>query len=454
MDDESDVINRSALRAVDFSAKIHMNQRQLSAYNPERPNMNALNFRVSPQPNMEFFSKRLFDFQETHPGVVDIGFHYAKEADLARIRESGLRTRTGRVAEKPSVSSDGIIFGKGIYTANNPYSYHAFGGAPVGLFVARLKARTADFAASASTTANTIVAHSGQTDEVCSHKDARQCVVLAEFYADMVDIDALHSFGNDMVHDYQKSLQAIVDECFNDGRHTPVPKLRPTEVSLRRLAVLDDRVVAVPRDTVYEYDTAKARTVQDGSFHATEKAEEVECSICLDSVEGDWVKLMNCSHLFHRSCIVESLKVNHRCPMCRSDTRHCQGNMPSGTMRVRTVEDLACSGHNPSVIVITYDMQGGIQNQYHENPGVAYNGTSRVAYLPNCPASQSLLRRLVYAFEHGLTFVVQTNTTTWGPVSHKSSLVDQGPCGWPDPSYFARANAELNDLNVPSAKEL
>ena len=47
---------------------------------------------------------------------------------------------------------------------------------------------------------------------------------------------------------------------------------------------------------------------------------DFECSICLDVVENnDFVKLINCKHIFHRSCIEEWKKINNTCPLCRKN---------------------------------------------------------------------------------------------------------------------------------------
>jgi deltex-like protein len=114
---------------------------------------------------------------------------------------------------------------------------------------------------------------------------------------------------------------------------------------------------------------------------------------------------------------------------------------------------MKCDEH--SAIVITYVLEGGIQKEYHDNPGVSYRGDRREAYLPDTPEGNKLLQRLIYSFCHGLTFRVGTSITTgksnqitWASIHHKTSL-DGGPYGFPDPSYFYNANEELDHLGVP-----
>jgi hypothetical protein len=36
--------------------------------------------------------------------------------------------------------------------------------------------------------------------------------------------------GNEMVHQYHCQLQGIIDECFNGGRATPVPRVLAMQV--------------------------------------------------------------------------------------------------------------------------------------------------------------------------------------------------------------------------------
>tara|TARA_Y200000002_G_scaffold157213_1_gene130018 strand:- start:674 stop:1180 length:507 start_codon:yes stop_codon:yes gene_type:complete len=48
--------------------------------------------------------------------------------------------------------------------------------------------------------------------------------------------------------------------------------------------------------------------------------ENIECPICLDVVEdNEFIKLQNCTHVFHKYCIEEWKKVNNTCPLCRKN---------------------------------------------------------------------------------------------------------------------------------------
>lgn len=44
-----------------------------------------------------------------------------------------------------------------------------------------------------------------------------------------------------------------------------------------------------------------------------------ECSICLEPLDKNVVKLDNCNHMFHKKCIKKLIKTNSnaKCPLCR-----------------------------------------------------------------------------------------------------------------------------------------
>lgn len=104
----------------------------------------------------------------------------------------------------------------------------------------------------------------------------------------------------------------------------------------------------------------------------------------------------------------------------------------------------------------------GTQLSYHESPGERHAGKTVKAYLPDNNDGRTLLKRLKYAFMHGLTFEVgtsvstgRTNVVTWGSIHHKTSA--HGGLmrhGWPDENYFANVCSELNGLGVPPADAL
>jgi deltex-like protein len=78
-------------------------------------------------------------------------------------------------------------------------------------------------------------------------------------------------------------------------------------------------------------------------------------------------------------------------------------------------------------IRIDYYFQSGTQGRQHPNPGQRYYGTTRTAYLPDCPEGREVLGLLRKAFDARLTFTIGTsvttgvsNTVTWNDIHHKT----------------------------------
>jgi len=111
-------------------------------------------------------------------------------------------------------------------------------------------------------------------------------------------------------------------------------------------------------------------------------------------------------------------------------------------------------------IVINYSIPHATQKLYHPSPGQGHGSANRVAYLPHNKDGLDLLKRLRFAFAHGLTFSIGTslttgkaNAVTWSSIPHKTSP-GKGLHGFPDPNYFANCNQELDVVNVPAADDL
>ena len=50
------------------------------------------------------------------------------------------------------------------------------------------------------------------------------------------------------------------------------------------------------------------------------KRSKKTCAICIEGFEEEQIiKKLYCSHIFHRKCLKEWLKINKICPLCRSD---------------------------------------------------------------------------------------------------------------------------------------
>lgn len=461
-------------KAWDFTEKVMANHRRLLTYDPNAPDMNFNNFSPVITNDMVFLAEKLFATQEAFaregkPVHVDIGYHYTKSANIHRIRTDGLLSKAERQAANISSTSNGATYGNGIYTANNPYSYYQFCGGDQGLLVARLKGQTGDQNASE---ADTVIGRSGKSDEVCVLRSSSQCVALLKFNAPMIELNSDLSAGNGMVHTYHCSLQEIVDYCFNGGSKTPVPKLLPSQAKLRGYSLPQIRqkyivivgqkyegiVTYTAPDTLsYSQDASKELVTVESSDIAQE-----ECTICQANMigNGEVVALSRCSHQFHQSCIDECIKRSRKCPNCRAPIGVPRGKMPSGSMVIEMRADLTCSGYDAGTLVITYEIGGGVQKIYHENPGVEYKSVCRTAYLPDNQEGRDLLKRLKFAFAHGLTFTVGTslatgrpNSVTWASIHHKTRPCP-GAHGYPDLGYFINTNEELDALHVPASGDL
>lgn len=228
------------LKVESFCQSIADNQKELET-SADLPDMNALNFKVAHRVDMVGLALRLLQQQDifrargisTH---VDIGYHYTRSENLARICSTGLLPREDRLSSGISSLYNGSTFGDGIYTANNPYSYHAFAGGDVCFFVARIKGQTASVSSPEAARSDTILGRIGDSDEVCVLKQPSQCFVLAHFSAHLVDLTNDASLGNSMVHIYHERLQRIVDRSFNETT-TPVFKLLPSQAVLRKSSI-------------------------------------------------------------------------------------------------------------------------------------------------------------------------------------------------------------------------
>ena len=174
------------------------------------------------------------------------------------------------------------------------------------------------------------------------------------------------------------------------------------------------------------------------------------------------------------------------CPTCRApystSPKGFVGPMPAGQMLIQRYELFSCScaclctvdsltstllshrfspGQLPlsgyagiHTLRITYNIPDGVQDERHENPGVAYTGTFRYAYLPDNEEGRRVADLLVKAFEARQTFTVghsitqnRDNTVVWNGIHHKTQ-VHNGEFGFPDPGYFARVTMELGEKGI------
>ena len=54
-----------------------------------------------------------------------------------------------------------------------------------------------------------------------------------------------------------------------------------------------------------------------------------ECSICMEMIERDNKKTLNCNHDFHANCVNRWLRSNDTCPLCRAPQNNDENNRTS-----------------------------------------------------------------------------------------------------------------------------
>ncbi|VCX30919.1 unnamed protein product, partial [Gulo gulo] len=179
--------------------------------------------------------------------------------------------------------------------------------------------------------------------------------------------------------------------------------------------------------------------------------------ICLGEIQNAKT-LEKCRHSFCEGCITRALQVKKACPMCGRFYGQLVGNQPqNGRMLVSKDATLLLPSYEKyGTIVIQYVFPPGVQGAEHPNPGVRYPGTTRVAYLPDCPEGNKVLTLFRKAFDQRLTFTIGTSMTTgrpnvitWNDIHHKTSCTG-GPqlFGYPDPTYLTRVQEELRAKGI------
>jgi deltex-like protein len=459
---------------------------------------------------------------------------------------NGLLTRSEREANQIHTRFNGDSLGDGVYTGNNPFAFHKFKHSDVGILVARLRGQTGT--RTDQDGVDTAVKRPGTFSETVVPGSSCQCVALVSFSSALIS-QIKTTRGSDLIHEYHCQLQEVVDEIFNGGKMTDVPKVIPEEVyglntnQARGALALPTTIYPPPwnsesmaLDHIKAYQqggsllddhdyslTLKLQADWDGEARLQETRPSVrpavgteadsasvpplpagpvlsrparslvaevvlytapqnfntcyttdntfgeltsplsECSICLDGActSKGAVSLTVCGHQFHKACIVTALQFSKRCPVCRKWVgSKPQGAMPTGTMKIRQDPTITCSGSDPGAIIIDYSLGCNVQKVYHPNPGTPHGSASRRAFLPDNTDGRNLLKRLKYAFQHGLTFCVGTSLTTgmpnvitWSSIHHKTRLA-RGPHDYSDHGYFINSNEELDALGVPAADNL
>lgn len=187
------------------------------------------------------------------------------------------------------------------------------------------------------------------------------------------------------------------------------------------------------------------------------------CPICLESInEGEAVVTCNCqsgTHGFHKHCLAQWLPRARNCPHCQAQVGIYQGTQPkNGYMAIET-KGFKLAGFDCATLVITYNIEDGIQEEEHPEPGEYYEGTYRRAFLPFNSEGLETLRLLKLAFDNRNIFRVgqslttgQNNVTCWSTIPHKTvanaDINNYIEFGFPDANYFDRVKYQCNNLGI------
>ncbi|CAG8436585.1 14576_t:CDS:2 [Funneliformis caledonium] len=190
------------------------------------------------------------------------------------------------------------------------------------------------------------------------------------------------------------------------------------------------------------------------------EAAQESCTICAELIvnlnqPSDIVKMNNCPHVFHKSCIETWLYMPSSqmiCPNCKTPCHDPMapppiGPMPDGEMAYSFSEKFGAW-------FICYSIPHGKQLPCHPSPGKPFKGTTRTAI---CPIYHKwgplLLIRMIAAFYYHHTFTVGTSLTTnmsdviiWNGIHHKTTI--DGGFGFPDSTYEERVSLELDGKGI------
>ena len=154
------------------------------------------------------------------------------------------------------------------------------------------------------------------------------------------------------------------------------------------------------------------------------------CCVCKEpasaSDKGIAIRLSQCGHEMHWSCLQSSVSSPPACPVCSKRLQNgvLSGTMPSGKMTVAAISQNWIECKEEKILEIAYEFPEGFQRGYHPQPGVKYEKARFTSYIPNSPQGNRLLHRLQLAFERGLVFTFLNGAIVWGTIPHFSSLED------------------------------
>lgn len=432
------------------------------------------------------------------PIYIEIGYHYCRGHNLKKMQQkpwfwSNIQSRGFNKSED----------GDGIYTFNDPMATRSRGGRggfldmrhsirkddDAWLLVARLQGnRQVTNSASSVHSAgrrrwdkniDALVFSGRQSDDVVVLRTSAQFFPVLQFSAVSVDPAASSPGQENSLVELQivhQKLQRLFDFFLN--RETLVNG--PEDMVGCHLQDIQEEIL--------EHCAPNSLDVTKSSYGCKQKLYKVlshseiaindDCSICLDSLRHtrhqQVARLRVCGHEFHCSCLHEALQHFDLCPICNQDLtppppKTClQGLSPPGVMVVTAVPCTFCHGcwAPAGSLLLSFFIPAGVQKAYHVNPGAKYESSNWKAFLPKNAIGLRLLKRLQYAFLHGLLFTVKAGSQAGTPESavrrasiplktspSPSATSADAADSFPDPAYFSLCNQELDRCGVPKFVE-
>jgi deltex-like protein len=140
------------------------------------------------------------------------------------------------------------------------------------------------------------------------------------------------------------------------------------------------------------------------------------CPMCLVDIKHNGDYNVTVSRVAWKDEVYLTLGHCKKCPVCDNVFgAEPQGTMPTASMKILQDRTLTCCGFDPSTLVIDYTFPSDTQRVYHTSAGATHSPADIQAFVPDCRQGRRLLKRLVYAFHHGLTFTMGTTLSTGTP---------------------------------------
>ena len=356
---------------------------------------------------------------------LSIGYHYTTTTTIDSVRKLGLLTQKDRAALGVAENFCGAALGDGVYTGNDPVTFYRFRpDATCGIIVLRLMGLVDQ--ERNSSIADTIWRHltnSCQRD-IVNIRTTEQCAVLFEYDGNQVKSDRGKVYKLLRLQTY---FEQLIDKLFGNDlpRAGPLVPMKRSSQMIAKLLKQQTELYhhndvrefsfsyCAPQYQAKEFDTetTTVAVTSSGSVSGT------TCPICLGTLsDNNFVQIQGCSHTFHEKCMKEVAEKYNVCPICRHWFKVPKGPMPSGNMTISFDQKLRCStnghrsGKHTGTIKLGYYITHGMRKAYHGSGvfrGKCFRAILKTGYLPDTAKGRQLLRRLVYAFLHGLTFKVE-----------------------------------------------